>query len=647
MLDSIRSNTQSWVVKVIFGVIILVFVLWGVGNMGGGPSGSLAQVNGESITAAEFTRVLERAFTAQMRMAPDSLSDEEDFNAFKHEILSEMIDNKMKIQEARRLGIIVTPNELKRYLYSMPQFHDDSGAFNESLYRMQLAAVGINAEQHLQWLEDDLLTRKLQMYVGMSSGISEAEARLEHDFNVELRSADYVLFSLEEHRAKAEVSDEDIAAYYDLNRENFRRPVRANLEYLRLTQESLAKRYLVSDEEAEAHYQENRESFRTPAMFQARLIAVAAPPEGSTEPGADELIAEAKARITEAEARLKAGADFAELAQEYSDDPTSARLGGLLPWYEVLDSDEPLNVALNALETGQVSPVLRNPSGFYIFKMEERRPSAIPPFDEEKERIKNDLAKLRADEDFADVQRMAEDALHQGTSFALLGETLTLEPERTGLVSEGELKQRLGVTKEYADVLSDAIAEAAASGNPFTIPVPLHIGDGIALVRIMDAVPSMIPPLEEIRVELRSAVQIKKGTELALEAAEKALPLFSGQETPEAFQDKVQRSEKTLRLSASLQPLVDVPELVSAVFFSTGGWIPRVFITPQGPVIAKLAEIEPSTPEKWAINNKNDAFVNNFRQWQINRITSAFDYELMRRTKQRVNEQALAAIRWR
>ena len=647
MLDSIRSNTQSWVVKVIFGVIILVFVLWGVGNMGGGPSGSLAQVNGESITAAEFTRVLERAFTAQMRMAPDSLSDEEDFNAFKHEILSEMIDNKMKIQEARRLGIIVTPNELKRYLYSMPQFHDDSGAFNESLYRMQLAAVGINAEQHLQWLEDDLLTRKLQMYVGMSSGISEAEARLEHDFNVELRSADYVLFSLEEHRAKAEVSDEDIAAYYDLNRENFRRPVRANLEYLRLTQESLAKRYLVSDEEAEAHYQENRESFRTPAMFQARLIAVAAPPEGSTEPGADELIAEAKARITEAEARLKAGADFAELAQEYSDDPTSARLGGLLPWYEVLDSDEPLNVALNALETGQVSPVLRNPSGFYIFKMEERRPSAIPPFDEEKERIKNDLAKLRADEDFADVQRMAEDALHQGTSFTLLGETLTLEPERTGLVSEAELKQRLGVTKEYADVLSDAIAEAAASGNPFTIPVPLHIGDGIALVRIMDAVPSMIPPLEEIRVELRSAVQIKKGTELALEAAEKALPLFSGQETPEAFQDKVQRSEKTLRLSASLQPLVDVPELVSAVFFSTGGWIPRVFITPQGPVIAKLAEIEPSTPEKWAINNKNDAFVNNFRQWQINRITSAFDYELMRRTKQRVNEQALAAIRWR
>jgi hypothetical protein len=175
----------------------------------------------------------------------------------------------------------------------------------------------------------------------------------------------------------------------------------------------------------------------------------------------------------------------------------------------------------------------------------------------------------------------------------------------------------------------------------------LNIQDGIALVKIMDAVPAMIPPLEEVRVEIRSALQAKKGTELALEAAEKALPLFSGQETPEAYQNEVQRSEKTFRLAASLEPFVDVPELVSALFFSTGGWMPRVFTTPQGPVIAKLAEVESSTPEKWAINNTNDAFVNNFRQWQINRITGAFEYELMLRTKREVNEQALAAITWR
>ena len=647
MLDNIRNNTQSWVVKAIFGVIIIVFVFWGMGSMGVGSSSGVAQVNGETITAAEYHRMLERVVSAYMRMDPDVLSDQVFLALLKREILDEMINNKVRMQEAQRLGIFVTPNELKRYLYDMPQFHDESGTFNEALYRAQLAAMGVNVELYLQWLEEDLLTRKLLAYIGMSSGISEAEARLEHDFNMELRSADYVLFSLEEYKANAQVSEEEIAAYYDRNQEAFRRPVRANLEFLRLTPETLAKRYPVSDEDAEVYYQENIENFYMLATFQARVIAIAAPPEGSTEPGADDLIAKAKIRIEEVEARLKAGADFAELAQEYSEDTFSARLGGLLPWYEVADSDDPLQAAVNALESGQVSAVLRNPGGFFIFKMEGRRPSAISPFAEEKEWIANDLARRRADADFAAVQRMAEDALHLGTPFAVLGETLALVPERSGLLSESELRQILGVNREYANVLSDAIAEAALSGNPAVIPVPLEIRDGIVLVKVLDATPSMIPPLADIRVEIRSALQEQKGFELALEAAEKALPLFSGQETPEDYRDKVQRSEQTFRLADALQPFNDVPELVAALFFSKGGWMPQVFATAQGPVIVRLAEIERPTPEAWAINNQNNAFVNNYRQWQINRVTDAFEYGLMLRAKIQVNERMLAGIGWR
>jgi len=647
MLDSIRSNTQSWVVKAIFGVIIIVFVFWGMGNMGGGGSGGVAQVNGESITVAEYGRMLERVVSAYMRMDPDMLSDPAILAQLKREILDEMINNKVRMQEAQRLGILVTPNELKRYLHDQPQFHDESGTFSETLYRAQLAAMRVNAELYLQWLEEDLLIRKLLAYVGMSSGISETEARLEHDFNMEMRTADYVLFSLEEHKAKAEVSDEEIAAYYDRNRENFRRPVRANLEFLRLTPETLAKRYPVSAEDAEAHYQENIENFRSPATFQARVIAIAAPPDGSIEPGADALIAKAKARIAEAEAKLKAGADFAVVAEEYSEDTTTARLGGLLPWYETRDSDDPLLTAVNALEPGQVSAVLRNPGGFFIFKMEGRQPSALSPFAKEKERIMDELAIRRADDDFAVVQKMAEDALHLGTPFATLGETLALAPERSGLLPDGELRQLLGLNRAYIGVLGDAIAEAALSGNPAVIPVSLEINDGIALVRILDAVPSMIPPLADVRVEIRLAVQEQKGFELALEAAEKALPQFSGQEAPTAFRDKVQRSGQTFRLADSLQPFDNVPELVAALFFSKGGWMPQVFVTGQGPVIARLAEVERPTPEMWAVNNQHDAFVNNYRQWQINRITAAFEHGLLLRANIQVNEPMLANIGWR
>ena len=647
MLDSIRSNTQSWVVKAIFGIIIVVFVFWGMGNMGTGPSGGLAQVNGESITVGEYHRMLERVVTAYMRIDPDVLSDQDFLMILKREVLDEMIDGKVKMQEARRLGITVTPNELKRYLHDMPQFHDDSGRFSEALYRMQLAAAGLTGDQYLHLLADELLIRKLMAYISMSSGISEAEARLEHDFNMEFRSADYVLFSLEEYKAIVQVSDEEIAAYYERNQEAFRRPVRANLEFLRLTPETLAAGYPVSDDEAEAFYQENIEDFHTPAMFQARHIAIAAPPDGSTEPGAADLIATAKARVAEIEARLQAGEDFAELARAYSDDPGTARLGGMLPWYEVMEGDDPLNVAINALEPGQVSAAVRNPGGFHLFRMEERRPSGLVSFDEEKDRIKEFLAIRRADMDFGNAQRAAEDALHLGTSFAELGETLALTLERSGLIAEGELRQLLGVTREYTGVLADAIAEAAASGNPAVIPVPLDISGGIALVRILDATPSMIAPLADVRVDIRSILQEEKGAALALAAAIDALPLFFGQDVPEGFKDRVQRSAKAFRLAESLPPFSNVPELVSALFFTRGGWMPQVFVTPQGPIIAKLGALDPATPEMWAVNNQHNAFVNNYRQWQVSRITGAFEYGLMLRARVQVNERMLASIGWR
>ena len=60
MLDLIRANAQSWGVKSAFGIIILVFVFWGVGGLTGGPSTVILTVNGEPITIQEFQRKYEQ-----------------------------------------------------------------------------------------------------------------------------------------------------------------------------------------------------------------------------------------------------------------------------------------------------------------------------------------------------------------------------------------------------------------------------------------------------------------------------------------------------------------------------------------------------------------------------------------------------------
>ena len=58
MLDGIRANAQSWGVKVAFGIIIVVFVFWGIGSYTG-PKGYVATVNDMHITELEFQRGLQ------------------------------------------------------------------------------------------------------------------------------------------------------------------------------------------------------------------------------------------------------------------------------------------------------------------------------------------------------------------------------------------------------------------------------------------------------------------------------------------------------------------------------------------------------------------------------------------------------------
>ena len=71
MLDLIRANAQSWGVKIAFGIIILVFVFWGVGGLTGGPSTVILTVNGEPITIQEFQRKYEQLEQQVRAQYPD------------------------------------------------------------------------------------------------------------------------------------------------------------------------------------------------------------------------------------------------------------------------------------------------------------------------------------------------------------------------------------------------------------------------------------------------------------------------------------------------------------------------------------------------------------------------------------------------
>jgi parvulin-like peptidyl-prolyl isomerase len=131
-------------------------------------------------------------------------------------------------------------------------------------------------------------------------------------------------------------------------------------------------------------YELDHERFRVPEEVRLSDIAVAIKGRGDDA---------ALARAREARERVIAGTDFATVAREYSDDPTTRDKGGALPFVSPKGLAPAYAKAVFALsKVGEVSEPIKAPSAYHVVRLEERRPSRIQAFDEVRDAI---LQRLR------------------------------------------------------------------------------------------------------------------------------------------------------------------------------------------------------------------------------------------------------------
>ena len=162
MLDLIRANAQSWGVKIAFGIIILVFVFWGVGGLTGGPSTVILTVNGEPITIQEFQRKYEQLEQQVRAQYPDLDAAGLKAMQLKQQLIQNLILENLIMQEAKRVGIVVTPVELRKLIESFPAFHNAEGKFDPDAYVRVIKAQRNTPGNFEAELRNNMLMNKLR-----------------------------------------------------------------------------------------------------------------------------------------------------------------------------------------------------------------------------------------------------------------------------------------------------------------------------------------------------------------------------------------------------------------------------------------------------------------------------------------------------
>ncbi len=627
MLDAMRKNAQSWGIKLVFGLIILVFVFWGVGSFQGERSAVLATVGGVNIMIDDFQRAYNRQVDQIRQENPDLTTEDLKRMNIKQQVLNEMVLSQLLLNEAQRLGIVVAPEELRTEIRRVPAFQNEQKRFDPGLYQAILRANNLTPGQFEAQVLHDLLLQKMEKLVRMPVRVGEEEARDFFYISRERRSIDYIFYDWKDFQDAVEPAEEQIQSYYDENQDRFAVPPKMRMEYLLFTPETLSGQYNATEEEIEDHYQANTERFSHEEQVKARHIIIQL-----DQNAPEETVETARERLVEARDSIIQGAEFAELAREISDGP-SAPQGGDLGWFGRGAMVETFEEAAFGMEPGQISEPVRTQFGWHLIKVEDRRPAGVKPLEEVRETIADRIRREKASTRMNDRLDQALELLLTGSGFEEAAASVGLAARETEPFPRTSGPEGLDLDRSQLEMLF-SLPEGGMTESP------ILLDEGYLLARKTEQIPAAVQPLEEVRARIVASLEKTGGMDLARNQAEQALTSLQGEEpAPEDLLDGVQTSEPFGR-GSTIPELGMNPDLVQDAFaVRESEWFPRVYELPQGHAIARLNEVVPPEKEQWTLQKY--LVMDDLEETKQSQLFQAYVTELRNRSEIEIRNPAV------
>ncbi|AXK22799.1 peptidylprolyl isomerase [Serratia marcescens] len=548
MMDNLRAAANHVVLKIILALIILSFVLTGVGNyLIGGSGDYAAKVNGQTIERAQ----LEQAFQSERSRMQQQLGDQ--FSALagnegymqqmRRQVLSQLIDNMLLDQYAKKLGLAVSDDQIKDAIRKAPYFQTN-GQFDNAKYLDLIGRMGYTADNFAQSMRQQLVNQQVIQAFGESGFVLPSESQAMAALVLQERDVRLATIDLKALQAKQSAGDDELKAYYDQNKNSFIAPEQVKVSYIPLDAASMQDKVKVSEEDISAYYDQHKSSYGQSERKNYSVIQL------KTE-------AEANAALDE----LKKGADFATLAKEKSTDIISRRTGGELGWLEPETTADELKQA-NLTEKGQLSGVVKSSVGFLIVRLNDIEPEKLKPLSDVHDAIAKQVQQEKAvDAYYALQQKVSEAATSDNESLASAEEAAGVKAAQSDWFTRDNIPATLNF-KPVVQAIFDGslIGENGAPGsNSDVITVD---GDRAFVVRVSGHKPEGIEPFDQVKDRVAELVKRNKALQAAKLQGEKLLV--------ELKQGKGDEAMKAAGLSfGAVQKMARAPEdsqLVESVF---------------------------------------------------------------------------------
>ncbi|MFH1143308.1 MAG: SurA N-terminal domain-containing protein [Candidatus Eisenbacteria bacterium] len=566
LFETMRENMKVilWVTVIAF--VALIFLAWGAdfATRSGGKraeAGLLGRVNGDPLYAQEYSQLYEQMRTSYEGETSQPL-DEASMVMLEANTWQRMVDGTLMRQMARDNDILVTDEEIANALLYAPlprfralaAFQNEQGQFDPQRYQSWVTDPQTNTLPLEAEYREMLMAQKLQLVIFSAVKVSEEEVR---------------------------------SAWMRRNRT-------VDIGYSQVPYYKITRDEKIEDAVLEEYLRENSDRFRAPARVALEYIRIEKRP--TTE---DSL--EARNQIGEVLRDLQRGEEFLPLVQSYSE-ASRDRWGGAAAKAFTREELTPpaLRDAAFTLPPGQVSDVIASAEGLHLLRVEERTIEEGV----EKVKIAEIFIPIRAsyETNFALQDRMLDLVDSTGTTeFGAAAQAADLPLQNTGPFDPEGFVPGLGRV-----VAAQEFARTAEVGQTSR---PVQTVDAWYVFHLAQRLPPALPPMEEIRRQVRNAYLQENRQEGAvaraqavLDRALAGLPLerASALDSMAAFNVVENVSEQ-----GSVRGLGYDPKLNVALFQAQqAGLIPRVIVGNQAAFVVEI--LDPPTFDEAAFETDKE-----------------------------------------
>jgi len=366
-----RKHSKSIMIKVMVGLIAVVFVFWGISSFRESPGSKIAYVNGDLITGQEYEAVYRDMRDALQKQYREYWNDNliKVFHLRKR-ALDSLIEKRLISQEAARLGLKITDDEVSNAILAYPTFQVN-GEFDEGRYRSLLRYNRMEPEDFESGMKLELLGQKVHQFIKCFFPMTDMEVMDYYTHKKEKINIDFISFSPGNFKEKIEVKQDEKEAYFKENKERYTIPERIKIAYLALDPADFVDKVAITEEEISDYYELNQEGFKDPKQIKARHILLKVSPSASESEEA-----EARERALAILKRARDGEDFSELAGKYSQGPTASK-GGDLGYFTRGEMAKPFEELVFGLKSGELGGPVRTKFGWHIIKVDDIKDAFI------------------------------------------------------------------------------------------------------------------------------------------------------------------------------------------------------------------------------------------------------------------------------